>query len=134
MAGPGRSSLRWTSFGTWTLVGAGVGLGLLSILSIGVFVLAASALGTVAVARWRGASADAVGIVAGLGLPPLYVAFLNRHGPGTDCTSIPGGSACTDLSSPWPWFAAGSVLLAAGVTAVVTMRRRGADRSLSAAG
>lgn len=37
------------------------------------------------------------------GGPRLYVAFLNRGGPGERCTSSPDGIECTELISPWPF-------------------------------
>jgi hypothetical protein len=123
MAGPAPSRPSWTSFGMWAIVGAGVAFGVLSVLSIGVFVLAGSALFTIMVVRWRGVTADAGGLVSGAALPLFSVSFLNRQGPGTVCTSIPGGTSCTDEWNPWPWLVAGIVLMAAGLG--VFLQRRG---------
>jgi hypothetical protein len=106
----------------WTIVGAGFAVGGVGYLSIGLFVLPASLLLTLIVARWRGVTADAIGILSGIALPLFYVAFINRQGPGTVCTSIPGGTSCTDESSPWPWLVTGIVLMAVGLSVFLTRR------------
>ena len=69
----------------WVAVGAGLSFGVLSILSIGVFVLAVTIVATFFLARRSEAGAGVAGLVSGFGLPLLYVAFLNRSGPGTIC-------------------------------------------------
>jgi hypothetical protein len=65
--------------------------------------------------------------LSGAGVLPLVVAWLNRDGPGDVCTAWSGGQcvAGTEEWSPWPWLAAGVVLVVAGVvlTAVVGRRR-----------
>jgi hypothetical protein len=61
-----------------------------------------------------------VGLLAGLSVTPLYLAWLNRHGPGTVCKSYGrDGSSCEDQWSPWPFLAVALVLLAVAVVAVV---------------
>jgi len=64
----------------WAAVGAGAMLTALTALTIGVFVLPGTAA-LVALAAWRGDRRLAgAGILAGLGLPLLYVGYLNRGG------------------------------------------------------
>jgi hypothetical protein len=113
-----------TWFGLWAVAGFGGALGVLTVLTIGVFVLpAALALGTAL--AWRGRRQQAgPGIVAGLGLPLLYVGYLNRGGPGMVCTALPGGGECTQETSPWPWLAIGLVLVIAGLYMSLTAARR----------
>ncbi|MFC8732203.1 hypothetical protein ACFT5B_07080 [Luteimicrobium sp. NPDC057192] len=65
--------------------------------------------------------------LSGAGVVPLVVAWLNRDGPGDVCTAWSDGqcAAGTEEWSPWPWLAAGVLLVAAGtVLTVVTTRRR----------
>jgi hypothetical protein len=111
-------------FGLWAVAGGLGALGVLTVLSIGVFVLpAALALG--AALAWRGRREQAgPGIVAGLGLPLLYVGYLNRGGPGTVCTALPGGTECTQETSPWPWVGIGLFLMLAGVALSLAAARR----------
>jgi hypothetical protein len=120
----------WGWFGAWSLVGAAYAVGFVEILSIGIFVLPVAIIGTVLLVRlpasWRGVP----GLVAGLGIPLLYVAYLNRgYGRPTCLTS---GSAtpqhgvvyqCTQTLDPWPWLAAGLVLVVAGVVVLVARSR-----------
>ena len=63
------------------------------------------------------------GILSGLGVPLLILAFLHRRGPGTVCD----GGRCAQLFSPWPWLVAGVLFVLLGVAAYVlfTIRRRG---------
>lgn len=114
----------WPWFCAWFLVGGLASLGLLTALTIGVFLLAV-ALGTgVFLATRRGSRTGRAGLLSGLGVPLLYVAFLNREGPGTVCTTTSTGQSCVDEYSPWGWLAAGAVLLVAGIVLGVVLRRR----------
>ncbi|WP_329128994.1 hypothetical protein OG552_01945 [Streptomyces sp. NBC_01476] len=75
---------------------------------------------------WRTGPALAwPGLLSGAGVLPLYVAFLNRSGPGTVCTSTHGGQSCTDEYTPWPLLAAGLLLLLGGVLLHRQLLRRG---------
>ncbi|MFE7168281.1 hypothetical protein [Streptomyces sp. NPDC057616] len=114
----------WPWFCAWFLVGALASFGMLTILTVGALLLAV-ALGTaVFLATRRGSRAGRAGLLSGLGVPLLYVAFLNREGPGTVCTTTPTGQSCVDEYSPWGWLAAGAVLLVAGIVLGMVLRRR----------
>lgn len=101
-------------FIAWAAVGAGYAFGVLAALSIGVFVLPMAAVATVVLARRRQARTGPTGLVSGLGLPLLYVAFLNRAGPGTVCMTTGTRQSCTDELSPWPWLLIGVALVVVG--------------------
>jgi len=126
---PTHSRLPWTWFTAWLLVGAGYALSLIGVASIGLFVLPLPVLATVLLARRQPATRGLPGLISGLGVPLLYVAYLNRAGPGTICTAITGGQECHDEWSPWPWLAVGVILLALGVAAFVGRQRRASLRS-----
>jgi hypothetical protein len=111
----GGGDRAWGWFFAWLLVGGGYLVALLGALTIGILVLPVVGILTVVLARRPGAVAGVAGIVSGLGLPLLYVAWLNRDGPGTVCTATGAGTDCTDEWSPWPWLVVGLVVLAAGV-------------------
>jgi hypothetical protein len=112
-------------FVAWMLVGAGYAFGVLSLLSIGIFVVAITGVATILLARRTDTRAGLPGLVSGLSLPLFYVAVLNRSGPGAICTTTATTQSCVDEWSPWPWVVVGIVLLASGcVWFVIANRRR----------
>jgi hypothetical protein len=76
--------------------------------------------------------------LAGAGLVPLYIAWLNRDGPGEDiCTAHAADGTCnagTEEWNPWPWLAVGLALVVAGVVLFVVLRRRAVERRSPVAG
>ena len=126
---PTLSGLPWVWFTAWLLVGAGYAVSLIGIASIGLFVLPLPVLATVLLIRRQPATSGLPGLISGLGVPLLYVAYLNRAGPGTICSAVTGGQQCTDEWSPWPWLAVGVILLGLGVAAFVGRQRRASLRS-----
>jgi hypothetical protein len=121
---PTLSSLPRVWFTAWLLVGAGYALSLVGIASIGLFILPLPVLATVLLIRRQPTTSGLPGLISGLGVPLLYVAYLNRAGPGTICTTVTGGQECNDEWSPWPWLAVGVILLILGVAAFVGRQRR----------
>lgn len=119
-----RTVRRWSAFIGWLLVGAGYALGVIGIASIGLLVLPVAVAATVVLARRSCARSGLGGLVVGLGLPPLYIAYLNRSGPGNICTSISGGYSCDQELNRWPWVVAGVVLIGAGLFAFLTRAAR----------
>jgi hypothetical protein len=121
---PAPTRLRWAWFVAWLIIGAGYAVSLLGAASIGLFVLPLPVLATILLARRQHASSGLPGLISGLGIPLLYVAYLNRAGPGTICTTITGGGQdCTDEWSPWPWLAAAVILLGLGLAAFIARQR-----------
>lgn len=107
----------------WSLAGAGLCLGVLSILTIGPFVLLLT-LFLCAFLLWRlDFGWGMAGLISGAAAPLLYVAWLNRGGPGEVCTGDSRAISCTDEWSPWPFLAVAVVLVVAGV--VLFGRQRG---------
>lgn len=137
MAPADRGRPPWWSYPLWFAVGALGGLGVLAILTIGVvLLLAAVVLGGLTVAATRLASrADpattalrlrsVVALPAGVAVPVAYLAWLDRHGPGTYCHAVSGGTECDAQWSPWPFVAVAVLLVASSVLlARVSVRRR----------
>jgi hypothetical protein len=121
---PASTRLRWAWFAAWLIIGAGYALSLLGAASIGLFVLPLPVLATILIARRQHAGSGLPGLISGLGIPLLYVAYLNRAGPGTICTTITGGGQdCSDEWSPWPWLAAAVILLGLGLAAFIARQR-----------
>jgi len=107
----------------WCVAGAGLCFGVLALLTVGPLVL----LGTFALCGfllWRlDFGWGMAGILSGAGLPVLYVAWLNRGGPGEVCHGEARTVTCADEWSPWPFVVVGLVLVAAGVLAFARGRR-----------
>jgi hypothetical protein len=125
---PALSRLPWMWFTAWLLVGAGYALSLIGVASIGLFVLPLPVLATVLLVRRQPATRGLPGLISGLGVPLLYVAYVNRAGPGTICAAVTGGQECNDEWSPWPWLAVGVILLVLGVAAFAGRQRRASLR------
>ena len=112
------------SFLAWPVVGAALAVSVLGALTIGAYVLPFALGGLFLLLRWGGDRRSSVGLISGLGLPLLYIAFLNRDGPGTICSSYGnGGRQCVDEWSPWPWLLIGLALVTAGIVLFVRLRR-----------
>jgi hypothetical protein len=115
-------SRSWLSYAVWVPVGAGYAVGVLGLLTIGLPVLALSLLATGALAVTRLRGKGMVGLVTGLGLPLLFVAYLNRGGPGEVCSTSGGTTECVEAWSPWGWAVAGVALVITGA-ALFALRR-----------
>jgi hypothetical protein len=121
MRAPGDSI---AAFLGWCLAGAGLCLGVLTILTVGPFLLL-FALFLCALLVWRpGFGWGIAGLLSGAAAPLLYVAWLNRGGPGQVCTGNSRAITCTDEWSPWPFVAAGVLLVGAGLGIFLTRRDR----------
>jgi hypothetical protein len=59
----------------------------------------------------------AFGLLAGAGAISLFVAWLNRFGPGTVVSRTSTSVSVTSYWDPRPWLAAGVILIVAGVGA-----------------
>ena len=114
---------RW--YAAWSSVGAVSTLALLSLMSIGVFLIPFAVAGWAALLLKPAARPAMVAVVSGFGLPVLYIAFLNRDGPGTVCRARSGGQSCLDEWSPWPFLAVGGILVLGGALAAVLVARQG---------
>ncbi len=119
-------SLAW--FLAWFATGALLELSFLGALTIGIFVLPIAIGLTVLLAKRRGSTDGIAGLISGLALPLLYVAYLNRDGPGDICTtSSGGGQTCTQELSPWPWLLLGVALVVLGAVVFIRSARKRAE-------
>ncbi len=124
MTTAGMSTGRWRGalqFALWVIVGAGAALGLLTAPTIGIFVLPVTVVLAALLAWRRQLRLAGPGILTGLGLLPCYIAYLNRGGPGTVCTTTAAGGSCTQEWSPWPWLGVGLCFAVAGAALYVLM-------------
>lgn len=110
----------WPGFAAWLLVGAALGFAIVSFV-----VLALPLVIVVALLALRpGLRRSGFGLVSGLGVVPLYVAFLQRRGPGTVCWHTATASGCDEYLNPWPWLVIGLTLVSIGVVAHVRRLRQ----------
>ncbi len=107
----------------WFPIGGAYVFGLLGAASIGVLILSPAIVATAVLAGRTGATQGIPGLVAGFGVAPLFVAYLNRDGPGDVCTITAQSTACGQEWSPWPWLIAAVVLLTAGFGWFIARRR-----------
>jgi hypothetical protein len=121
---PVPSRYGWLWFGAWVFVGVGGALGLVSLL----FLLPVVAAVAILLSRRASAAQSWWGAISGAGLLLLYVAYVQRHGPGTHCHAIGSrqypGTQCDEYLDPRPWLVMGVVLVVAGVVGFVRRRRR----------
>ncbi|HET6532026.1 MAG TPA: hypothetical protein VFH03_15655 [Actinoplanes sp.] len=120
MTSRGRRLNGWIWFAGWAVVGAAYAFGLLGVLSIGIFVLPCAVLATWYLARRRESMTGVAGVLAGVGVPLLVLAFLHRGGPGVVCD----GMVCDERLSPWPWLIAGLLFVLLGVAGQVLASHR----------
>lgn len=112
------------AFAWWAVVGAILGLGFASILTIGlVLLLVGGALAVAGVLLRALRNRSAAAVLGGLGVPALYVAWLNRGGPGRVCETTGTETSCIAAWSPWPFLVVASLLIVATVFLVRLARR-----------
>ena len=99
-------------FWAWALLGCAVGFGAVS---LGAFVLLPVAIIGVLMASRRSISRSAFGFLTGVGALLLYVAWLQRAGPGTTCWHTGTESGCDEHLNPLPWLVVGLLLFSGGV-------------------
>jgi uncharacterized membrane protein YhaH (DUF805 family) len=101
-------------FWAWAVLGAAVALAALSFGPI----LAAPILVIVWLMDSRPRiRRSAFGLVSGVGALLLYIAWVQRAGPGTTCWQTETASGCAQHLNPLPWLIAGIVLFVGGIAA-----------------
>ena len=101
-------------FWAWALLGCAAAL---ASISLGPILLA-----PVVVIGWLMASRptirrSAFGLLSGAGALLVYVAWVQRAGPGTTCWHTQTASGCDEHLNPLPWLLAGIVLFVGGIAA-----------------
>ncbi len=102
----------WGWFCAWGAVGAAAALG---IVSLGPLALVPAILAAAIMLRHGAIRRSAFGLLSGVGVILLVVAWVQRSGPGTTCWHTATGGGCSQHLNPIPWLIVGLVLLAAGV-------------------
>jgi hypothetical protein len=114
-----RSQLPWCL--AWAAVGVGVALG---ISALGLFAVPLALLVAILLIVRHHADRSAFGIFVGMGLLALYVAYVQRKGPGTVYWHTATASGADQYLDPRPWLVAGILLVAVGVAAFLWRDRR----------
>lgn len=101
-------------FWIWALVGAALALGAFSLGPL--VLLPVLALAAVMLSR-SGIRDSALGLVSGIGALCLYIAWVQREGPGTTCWHSGTASGCDQHLNPLPWLVVGAALFVGGMVA-----------------
>lgn len=107
-------ALGCVCFWAWAVVGAAGALGLIS---LGPIALGPASLVGGALAVTPAGRRSAVGLFAGAGLVGLFVAYVQRDGPGTTCWHTSTAVGCDGHLNPIPWLVIGLILLGGALLA-----------------
>ncbi len=108
----------------WFWAWAGVGALTVSSLFLGVLsavpaLLLGALVARVVDRRHRSVS----GLLTGAGLPLLWVAYVQREGPGTICWHTASSAGCDQYLNPLPWLIVGITLVLIGLVAQTRRKR-----------
>jgi hypothetical protein len=104
----GRHAISCGWFWVWAIVGA---TGALGLVSFGLLGIAPAAIVGSAMSANRTARSSRFGRLAGAGFVCLFVAYVQRAGPGTTCWRTATAGGCDQHLNPIPWLAVGLVLV-----------------------
>jgi hypothetical protein len=127
-SGPGHA---WVWFAVWAAVGVAFAFSFVDGLAYGLFVFPFAVAAAVLLIVRRHSGRSAWGVLGGVGLLSLYVAWVQRKGPGTVTWHTATASGSDTYMDPRPWLVAGVLLIVVGVAALLWHRRgvtRGAAR------
>lgn len=129
-AGPSRAihAMMCVWFWAWAGVGA---LGMLSLDLGPLAFLPALVLGGLVATRGDASYGSAFGVLTGAGLPLLFVAYVQRDGPGTTCYRTAVATGCAQHLNPVPWLVVGITLVLAGL---LTQKHRSRRVEITSAG
>jgi hypothetical protein len=102
----------------WFAVGVSYGFGVAALLTVGALLLLVALAGTALLVSRRATRGGWPAAICGPAIVLLYIAYLNRNGPGTVCTTTGTGGSCVDEYAPWPFVAAAVVLIVVGAALV----------------
>lgn len=102
--------MRCVWFWAWAAVGAVAAIGLVS-LGLGPLALVPATIAAAALSRNASARRSAAGVLAGAGFLSLFVAYVQRDGPGTTCWRTATAGGCDQHLNPIPWLILGLALV-----------------------
>jgi hypothetical protein len=105
----------WGWFCAWALIGGLSVLGLISfVVVLALAIVPLAGLGVLLAMR-PNARRSAFGLLSGAGFLFLYVAYVQRDGPGTTCWHTATGSGCEEHLNPVPWLVIGLIFVVSGI-------------------
>jgi len=113
----------WGWFVLWIALGAAAAL---ASLSLQILVAPLVVVGVLVLVARGEVSRAAFGLLAGAGLVSLFVAYVQRKGPGVVTWHTATASGADGYLDPRPWLIGGCILVAAGIIAFVWRPRRSA--------
>jgi len=103
-------------FAAWIVVGCALALGAISF-AVGPLVFIPAGVIAVLMLRKPAARRSAYGAAIGIGLLLLFVAYVNREGPGTTCWENGTTMGCGEHLNPLPWLLLGVAFVTGGLVA-----------------
>lgn len=97
-------------------------------ISLGPIALVPAVIAGTLIATRRASRQSLFGLLAGAGLLSLFVAYVQRAGPGTTCWHTATAAGCGQHLDPIPWLVVGC-LLTLGAVAGQMLRDGGSSRS-----
>jgi hypothetical protein len=104
------SGCAW--FWVWALVGVGAALGAVSLGPL--FLVPTAAVAALLLSKPT-IRRSAYGLVSGVGALSLFIAYVQRAGPGTTCWQRGTASGCDQHLNPIPWLVVGIACVIGGV-------------------
>ena len=107
-------------FCAWAAVGVGVAL---AVSVVGVITVPLALVAAVLLIVRHHTGRASFGVLVGMGMLSLYVAYVQRRGPGTVSWHTATASGSNQYLDPRPWLVVGLVLVLCGVVAFVWRAR-----------
>ena len=102
----------WAGFFAWAVFGAVTALGTVSFPTLALLLIIIGG----SIAAFRPALRRSwIGALSGAGALYLFVAYVQRRGPGTVCGHTATASGCDQYLNPWPWLVFGAALVLTGL-------------------
>jgi hypothetical protein len=119
-----RRTTTWSWFALWLLAGAALAFSLVDLPAYGLLVLPFAVASVVALTVRHRLDRSAWGLLCGIGLLSLYVAYVQRQGPGTVTWHTATASGGATYMDPRPWLVAGLLFIVLGSVGAFLWRRR----------
>ena len=113
-------------FAVWLVAGVALAFSLVDLPAFGILVLPFVLAGVVLLVVLHHLDRSAWGLLCGVGLLSLYVAYVQRKGPGVVTWHTATASRADTYLDPRPWLIAGLLLVLVGIGAFLWRQRRSA--------